>query len=267
MLRANDWPRFLDAGDRGLVVEFGDTIDEALSRRVIALDTQISAAAIEGVQEAVPTYRSLLVLFEPTLLRKRALKARIEAMLADPLAAAGHASVRRWTIPVLYGGAHGEDLDEVASLHGLTTEEVIRIHSGAYYRVYMIGFMPGFAYLGGLPEAIHTSRRTTPRQKTPPRSVSIGGRQAAVSPPMAIPSAWQMLGQTPVRVYDPARADRPFLLGSGDRVRFEPVGSAEYARMTKAAEQGELVATIEEIAEASDSEPAASRVEGGGKMP
>jgi allophanate hydrolase subunit 1 len=108
--------------------------------------------------------------------------------------------------------------------------------------------MPGFTYLGGLPEAIHTSRRTTPRQKTPPRSVSIGGKQAAVSPPMAIPSAWQMLGQTPVRVYDPRRADRPFLLASGDHVRFEPVKEAEYKRLCALAESGETVAQLEEIA-------------------
>jgi allophanate hydrolase subunit 1 len=114
----------------------------------------------------------------------------------------------------------------------------------------MIGFMPGFTYLGGLPEAIHTSRRTTPRQKTPPRSVSIGGQQAAVSPPMAIPSAWQMLGQTPVHVYDPRRADRPFLLASGDHVRFEPVNEAEYERLCRLADAGETIAELEEIAAA-----------------
>lgn len=156
-------------------------------------------------------------------------------------------STRRWRIPVLYGGASGEDLETVAALHGLTTDEVVDLHTGADYRVYMIGFMPGFAYLGGLPEAVHTSRRTNPRQKTPPRSISIGGRQAAVSPPIEVPSGWHLLGQTPVRVYDPRRAEQPFLLKSGDRVRFERIGQTEYDRLCQAAENGEIIAGLEEI--------------------
>ncbi len=242
------WPRFLDAGDCGLVVEFGTGIDEATNRRVLALDAALAADPIDGLRETVPTYRSLLILHDPRRLRRHALKDRVTALLAAGLDAGSRATGRSWRIPVRYGGPCGEDLDVVAAHHGLTTDEVVRLHSGALYRVYMIGFMPGFSYLGGLPEAIHTSRRTSPRQKTPPRSVSIGGKQAAISPPMAIPSAWQMLGQTPVHVYDPRRADRPFLLETGDLVRFEPIREAEYERLRKLADSGETVALLEETA-------------------
>jgi TIGR00370 family protein len=247
MKATETWPRFLDAGDCGLVVEFGDGIDEAVNARVLRLDADLTTASLDGIRETVPTYRSLLILYDPRRIRRQALRDRVTALIANAAGSLETGSHRLWHIPVCYGGPCGEDLDLVAAQHGLTSEEVVRLHSGATYRVYMIGFMPGFAYLGGLPEAIHTSRRTTPRQKTPPRSVSIGGKQAAVSPPMAIPSAWQMLGQTPVHVYDPRRGERPFLLSSGDLVRFEPITMTEYERLCALAESGETIAQLEEI--------------------
>jgi KipI family sensor histidine kinase inhibitor len=236
-----DEPRFLDAGDRGLVVEFGSAIDEAINARVTALDASIAAARIAGIDETIPTYRSLLVLFDPLVISRAALRSALQTVLVTGVDADA-AVRRRWRVPVLYGGASGEDLDAVAALHQLSTETVIALHSGAEYRVYMIGFSPGFSYLGGLPEALHTSRRTTPRQKTPPRSVSIGGRQAAVSPPLELPSGWHLLGQTPVRSYDPRRTEQPFLFRTGDLIRFVPVTPGEYDRLCRAAEQGELVA-------------------------
>jgi KipI family sensor histidine kinase inhibitor len=237
-------PRYLDAGDGGLVVEFGDAIDPDINRRVVALDGALAAAAIPGVREAVPTYRSLLVLFDPLIVARSALTQTIAELLPtedDGSAPAG----TRWRVPVLYGGASGVDLEDVAKTHGLTPDELVAIHSGADYRVYMIGFAPGFAYLGGLPERIHTSRRTDPRPKTPPRSVSIGGAQAAVSPPLEVPSGWHLLGQTPVRSYDPARKERPFLFAAGDVIRFHAVSAGDYRDLSAAAEAGELVAVGE----------------------
>jgi KipI family sensor histidine kinase inhibitor len=248
-MHSEAWPRFLDAGDCGLVVEFGVGIDEAVNARVLGLDAALAADPVDGIRETVPTYRSLLIIHDPRRLRRHALKDRISALLAAGIERTSGALGRSWRIPVCYGGACGEDLDTVAAQHGLTTDDVIRLHSGALYRVYMIGFMPGFSYLGGLPEAIHTSRRTVPRQKTPPRSISIGGKQAAVSPPMAIPSAWQMLGQTSVRVYDPRREAMPFLLSTGDTVRFEPVPPAEYERLCDMEESGQITAKLEETTE------------------
>ena len=255
MIATDTMPRLLDAGDCGLVVEFGDTIDEAINARVLRLDAALMDARLEGVSETVPTYRSLLILFDPQRLRRRLLQEAVLRMLPRLNADGPSSSTRRWRIPVLYGGASGEDLETVAALHGLTTDEVAGLHAAADYRVYMIGFMPGFAYLGGLPEAIHTGRRTTPRQKTPPRSISIGGRQAAVSPPIEVPSGWHLLGQTPVRVYDPRRAEQPFLLKSGDRVRFERIGQTEYDRLCQAAENGEIIAELEETHASGDADP------------
>lgn len=237
-------PRLLDAGESGLVVELGDAIDEGVNRQVIALAGALEARALPGLRELVPTYRSLLILFDPLVQPRARLREEVRALWPPrPDAGARHGF---WRVPVIYGGAHGVDLDHVARLHGLTTGEVIELHAGAAYRVYMIGFAPGFAYLGGLPEAIHTSRRTDPRLKTPPSSISIGGQQAAIAPPMEIPSGWHLLGQTPVRSYDPRRGERPFLFSAGDAIRFVPITDGEYQAMGRAAEAGDLVAEWQE---------------------
>lgn len=234
-------PRFLQAGDGAVTVELGNAVDVGVNEAVAALDKNISAAAIEGVLETIPTYRSLQVVYDPGRIRSRDLIARLTDVLAGPVRSA--AAARRWRIPVCYGGEHGMDLAFVAAAHTLTEDEVVRIHSEAEYRVYMIGFAPGFAYLGGLPEALHTPRRDNPRTRTPARSISIGGIQAAVST-MPVPSGWHMLGQTPVRTYDLNRRE-PFLLQTGDRIRFEPVSYEEYQRLDAAAENGEIIARCE----------------------
>ncbi|QIB33573.1 5-oxoprolinase subunit PxpB [Ancylobacter pratisalsi] len=239
------FPRLLDAGESGLVVEFGSDIDAAVNERVIALDRALARHPVAGICETVPTYRSLLVLFDPLVIARAALAAHVLACeSALEQAPTGAEAGTLWRVPVLYGGAHGVDLEAVAQQHGLSPEALIALHSGALYRVYMIGFAPGFAYLGGLPEAIHTSRRTDPRPKTPERSISIGGRQAAISPPIEVPSGWHLLGQTPVRSYDPARA-QPFLFAAGDRIRFAPIDAPTYRDMLAAAEAGEIVASRE----------------------
>lgn len=149
-------------------------------------------------------------------------------------------------MPVHYGGAHGADLDDLAAGAGLSPEAVIALHSGRDYRVYMIGFAPGFAYLGGLDPRLHASRRTDPRLKTPAGSVSIGGNQTGVSPPLELPSGWQLIGRTPARSYDPARAE-PFLFAAGDLIRFEPIDRAAFDALSEAARAGETVATLERI--------------------
>ena len=253
-------PRLLAAGDGGLVVEFGADIDDDVNMRVVALGSAIDALGLAGLREVVPTYRSLLLVFDPLTLSPERLRVELGALQAHASrhgengAAYGASVAPEWTdklgatwrVPVVYGGEHGVDLDFVAALHDLSPDEVITLHSGAIYRVHMIGFAPGFAYLGGLPEALHTSRLADPRPRTPPRSISIGGRQAAVAPPLEIPSGWRLLGQTPVRSYDPARAGKPFLFEAGDRIRFAPVSVREYASLCRAAEAGEIVAVRED---------------------
>lgn len=235
-------PKFLSAGDRALTVELGDSVNEATNAMVVALDNALLAQAIPGVVEMVPTYRSLLIMFDPSLISKQALRQRVLSCWPPDAAAASR--YRRWTIPVLYGGEAGEDLEYVASVHGLSSDEVVRLHSAAEYRVYMIGFAPGFAYLGGLPERLHTSRRLEPRLRTPASSISIGGEQAAVWPPIEIPSGWHLLGRTPVKTYDPLRRE-PFLLAAGDRVVFAPISAQEFTTLSAAAEGGDPVATAE----------------------
>jgi len=235
-------PRFLPAGDGAVVIEFGNTVDEALSDRVMALDARIAQAAIEGVVETVPTYRSLLVVYDPLRIRYRQLIPRLADMAAkiDMAAIAG----RRWVIPVCYGGDYGEDLEWVAQAHAMTPAEVIASHFEATYRVYMIGFTPGFAYLGGLPKVLHTPRRETPRTLIPAGSVAIGGQQAAVFS-VAAPSGWHMLGRTPARTFD-LRRDDPFLIAPGDRIRFSPISATEFEALAGRAEAGDIVAWRED---------------------
>jgi len=231
-------PRILLCGDAALAVEFGDTVDPRLNAKVLALDAR--AKALPGVVETVPTYRSLLVHYDPTVTAFAQISSTLlklsEDLPDEP------AEGRLWRIPVVYGGAYGIDLEDVAARHGLTPAELIRRHAAPTYRVYMIGFLPGFAYLGGLDPSIATSRRETPRLKTPPGTISIGGIQALVAS-IEAPSGWHLLGRTPVRNFM-LRRDPVFLLEAGDRVRFEPVPEASWAALDAAAERGEPVAEL-----------------------
>lgn len=238
-------PRFLPAGDAGLCVELGDAIDETINVRVVALEAALAARQVPGVIEMVSTYRSLLVMFDPLVATHATIAEAVRALWPLPPVPAG--ARRLWRVPVCYGGEMGVDLDFVAQTHGLTPDEVVALHSAPEYRVYMIGFAPGFAYLGGLDARLATSRREVPRQKVPSGSISIGGRQTAVSPPLEVPSGWHLIGRTAVRSYDPRRAE-PFLIAAGDAVRFHPVDAAEHAALARAAEAGEEIVTPEIVA-------------------
>ena len=223
--------RLLLAGDTALTVELGDTVDPAINARVIALDRALADAKLSGIVETVPTYRSLQIHYDPEAILIETLTATIARLavgLDDSLAAG-----RRWTVPVAYGGQHGMDLDAVAERTGLTADEVVERHLAGDYRVYMIGFQPGFTYLGGLDPKLHLPRRETPRLKTPAGTISIGGIQAAVAS-IEAPSGWHLLGRTPVRAFDSGRAD-PFLFRPGDRVRFERVSAADFDTLSQRA--------------------------------
>jgi 5-oxoprolinase (ATP-hydrolysing) subunit B len=232
--------RVLPCGDAALTVEFGDTVDAGINARVLALDAALAAAPLPGVRETIPTYRALYVHYDPVAVRFHDLAGRLRALAAQHHAQP--APGKSWNVPVVYGGDFGMDLDDVARRHGLTTHEVIARHAAALYRVYMIGFMPGYAYLGGLDQSIATPRRDEPRLVTPAGAVMIGGAQAGIQC-LAAPSGWHVLGRTPFRNFHPRR-DPLFLMAPGDAVRFTPIAAKEWEALDRAAEKGEWVAEV-----------------------
>jgi len=171
-------PRILPSGDSAVTVEFSRTIDETANRRVLALDHALAAAAIDGITETVPTYRSLLVHYDPGVIDHDALGKKLLALSAGTLAL--DSEVRRWRVPVCYGGEHGIDLEDVAKALALTPDEVVARHVAGTYRVAMIGFTPGWSYLSGLDPKLQMSRRQNPRLLTPPGIIAIGGIQTGI---------------------------------------------------------------------------------------
>lgn len=215
------WPRFSPAGDSAVLVQFGAAIDARINARVHRLAAGIAQAGWAGFGEAVPAYTSLLVHYDPLALDYHEAVQRIESFLPFITAEQVESGARLVEIPVVYGGEEGPDLEEVATAHQLSAAEVIRLHSQAEYLVYMIGFTPGFPYLGGLNERIATPRRASPRTLVPAGSVGIAGQQTGIYP-LASPGGWQIIGRTPLDLFDPRR-EPPSLLAPGDRVRFVPV--------------------------------------------
>ncbi|NLG24446.1 MAG: 5-oxoprolinase subunit PxpB [Clostridiales bacterium] len=237
-------PKFLPAGDRALVVEFGNGIDRATNDRVCALHRALCDRPIAGVLESVPTYRSLMVCYDPCALSAGALEKKLRRLLAAPGAAARSAA-REVEIPVLYGGEFGPDLADVAAYARLTEEQVVALHAAPAYRVYMLGFLPGFAYLGGLDERIATPRLAAPRGRIEPGSVGIGGSQTGVYP-VASPGGWRLIGRTPVKPYDPAR-DRPMPYAAGDLIRFVPIDRPTYDEIAGRVARGEYRCVAREV--------------------
>jgi KipI family sensor histidine kinase inhibitor len=185
----------------------------------------------------MPTFRSLTVLYDP--LRTR--RAAVQAALAPLLAAAGDSGAadgRQWRLPVAYGGEAGLDLDELADASGLSRQAVIDLHASTVYRVYMIGFLPGFPFMGDLPTALHRPRRSEPRLRVPAGAVAVANGLTAVYPWQS-PGGWHLIGRCPVPLFD-AQAATPSLLAPGDRVRFEPVSPARLAALASAVAAGEL---------------------------
>jgi KipI family sensor histidine kinase inhibitor len=219
--------RVVAAGDSALIVEFEERIDPAINARAIRLADALQDAAISGVRDVVPTFRSVAVLFDPLRTDYDALLTRIEREAAQP----EHASrvVREpLSIPVCYGGALGPDLPEVARFAQVSEAEVIRLHADTTYRVFMLGFVPGFAYLGIVDARIAAPRHSTPRVRVPVGSVGIAGVQTGVYP-AETPGGWQIIGRTPLKPFDAARAE-PFLMRAGDAVRFRSIDRTEYDR-------------------------------------
>ena len=227
--------RIKPLGDTALRVQLGEGIDPELNRRVRAACAALERAALPGVVEWVPSYTAVTVHYQPHVVRFQELCRQVEAAIAadqDAPLPAGKVV----TLPVLYGGEQGPDLGFVAEHHRLSVEEVIALHSTPEYLVYMIGFAPGFPYLGGLPERLATPRLEKPRLSVPKGSVGIGGSQTGVYS-VDSPGGWRLIGRTPVALYDPKR-NPPALLEAGDRLRFRPVSAAEYAEIDASVRKG-----------------------------
>ncbi len=222
------YPRILPLGDVGLLVEFGDSIAPAVNDRVVSFAQAVERARVPGVVEVVPTYRSAAVYVDPVEADLASLREAFMTLAVDvPMEPVGRR--RTITIPVLYGGEAGPDLPALAERAGLSVEQVIALHASVEYRVYMLGFSPGFPYLGTVPDAIVAPRLPEPRILVPAGSVGIAGRQTGIYP-QASPGGWRVIGRTPLMLYDPART-HPFLLEPGDLVRFVSIDQREFQRL------------------------------------
>ncbi len=209
-------------GDSALLISFGETIDEEINEKVHALARAIEKAGFEWLVEVVPAYSSLAVIYDSALVDFESVKRAIEGIEIVSERFEG----KLVEVPVVYGGEYGPDLEFVAKYNGLSVDDVIEIHSRPIYRVYFLGFLPGFAYLGGMDERIATPRLEKPRLKVPAGSVGIAGKQTGIYP-LESPGGWRLIGRTPLRLFDPSK-EPPTLLQPGDRVKFVPIDESEF---------------------------------------
>lgn len=227
-------PRFLPGGDKAIFVEFGDAISPELNRRVRNLMLTIQKENIPGVIETVPTYRSLLVYFEPLQIGAKRLRGTL-SQLAQQTLESELPKPKLIEIPTVYGGEYGPDLEFVAAHNGLSVSEVVQIHTGTPYLIYMIGFIPGFPYLGGMSPKIAAPRLETPRMKIPAGSVGIAGSQTGIYPTES-PGGWRLIGRTPLKLFDPNR-EPPALFQAGDYLVFVSITPKEFHKIKEAVER------------------------------
>jgi inhibitor of KinA len=222
-------------GDRALVIEFGDAADPKLSSHIAALAQRLRASPPAGVLDIVPTFTTLALHYDPADVEDGdspydVLAGQVEAWLcAEPPESTVQG--RSIEIPVCYGGTFGEDLDALAGRHGLRPEDVVRLHSEPRYHVHMLGFVPGFAYLGGLDARLATPRRDHPRPKVPAGSVAIGGAHTGIFP-LETPGGWHLIGRTPLRLFTPG-SEPPCLLNPGDSVQFVPISADRFTSLSR----------------------------------
>ena len=210
-------PEIAPLGDSALLVKLGEEIDLLINRRVHALAALLDVSSLPGVVETVPAYATLLIHYDPLILGYATLCAWVRGKL-EQISNATEGRPRLIEVPTTYGGEHGIDLQAVAAYHHLQVEDVIRLHSEKIYTVYMMGFTPGFPYMGKLDDAIVTPRLETPRTRVPAGAVGIAGAQTGIYP-IDSPGGWRLIGHTSLQLFDPA-SESPFLFSPGDQVRF-----------------------------------------------
>jgi len=234
-------PRLLPLGDAAWTVEFGTTIDPAVHRRVLGFASLLDALAgdgrLAGVSEWVPTFRSVTVHFDPLRIAPQELADVLRELAGKHASVAAHGS--RWHLPVCFEGDCAPDLAELAAARGLSPEAVVALMTETVFTVYMLGFLPGFPYLGGLPAALEMPRLASPRKVVPARSIAVAGSMCAAYP-WESPGGWRLLGRTPVRLFDPGNPRRPALLAPGDEVRWQAVDAVTYAALDAQCARGEF---------------------------
>lgn len=227
--------KILTAGDSALLIEFEQKIAPEINAQITAFVHLLKEQHIEGVTDLIPAFASLLINYDPRVIGYKDLKARIEELLKIEVSEEA-SEARVFEIPVCYGGEYGPDIANIAENAGLAEQEVIDIHCSKDYLIYMLGFLPGFVYLGGLDERIHTPRLANPRISIPAGSVGIAASQTGIYP-LNSPGGWQLLGMTPVKTYDPER-ETPILVEAGDYIRFVPVTEEEFLKIKKQVDDG-----------------------------
>jgi inhibitor of KinA len=238
--------RIEKAGEKGVLVDFGNVIDPVVNNRVHGLARQITANMAEDVIEVIPTYRSLMVYFNPLHISRKSVEARISLFLGDATECGSRNETATLVqIPVCYGGNFGPDLEFVAGHNKLDIQEVIDIHTSKPYQVYMLGFTPGFPYLGGMSDRIAAPRLTQPRECIPAGSVGIAGSQTGIYP-IASPGGWQLIGRTPLKAFDPCSSN-PFLFAAGNYLQFKAIDAETFENIRKQVESGGYMPLTETI--------------------
>ncbi len=238
-----DKAKILIEGDSSVLIVFGDTISTEINQRISATVKLIKEQRIEGIVDMIPAFASLLINYNPLVINYDTIRRRLERILRMDTRAES-AAKRVFEIPVCYGGDYGPDLEDIAKNAGLTPEEVVAIHTSRDYLIYMLGFLPGFCYLGGLDERIHTPRLSSPRLRIPAGSVGIGGSQTGIYP-MDSPGGWRLMGMTPVKTYDPQR-EVPILVQAGEYIRFVRIDEDEYVRIAAQVADGSYQVVVRE---------------------
>ena len=223
-------------GDRAVTIVFGNRIAEEIGEEVARTRSCLSKKSIPGVREYVQTYASLMVHYDPLVIGYEELCQLLKESLAGMEGQEIERQRKTILIPVCSGGEYGPDLDFVCTHTGLPMEEVVRLHSSVDYRIYMLGFLPGFVYLGGMDPSLSTPRLKSPREKVPSGAVGIAGGQTGIYP-MVSPGGWQLIGRTPLKLYDPER-EEAILYEPGDFIRFVPISTDEFASLQRQVEEG-----------------------------
>jgi len=231
------------SGDTAIIVEFGDKIDRDLSSLVLNAATTLSNAKLSGVMEIIPTFCSLMVQYDPLMTTSTQVMAQIKPLVNTT---SDHKTpVRKWSIPVCYEEEFAADITDVAAVTGQTIEQVVKLHSDVSYHVYMLGFLPGFPYLGDLAKALHLPRRTNPRTRVPKGSISIATSLTSIYP-FESPGGWHLIGTTPVELFDLNKIP-PARFTPGDQINFVPVSGAEFIAISNQVSAGEYALEPDEI--------------------